>query len=136
MAGGVIVSAMGKHPGGRPVTKARTRRTYSVDKGVAEYIDNLPDGERSDFVSCALVEAVERHKKRQIHYIEVRLRKGQLDLQDAIYDRLEKAGKTWGFPTPKEPETSLISIPDDMDTEFLDELGVEYRHVKVVQSHH
>lgn len=137
MAADVIVSAMGnKHPGGRPVTKARTRRTYSVDKGVAEYIDSLPDGERSDFVSCALVEAVERHKKRQIHYIEVRLRKEQINLQDDICGRLEKSGKTWGFPTPKEPETSLISIPDDMDTEFLDELGVEYRHVKVVQTHH
>ena len=132
----MIVSAMGKHPGGRPITKARTRRTYSVDKGVAEYIDNLPDGERSDFVSCALVEAVDRHKKRQIRYVEVRLREDQFNLQDDICGKLEREGKTWGYPTLREPGIFTMSLPDDTDTQFLDDLGVEYRHVKVVQSHH
>ncbi len=52
----------GKHPGGRPVTKNRVKRTYMVDRAVAEYIDNFPDGDRSNFVSDALKVAKERQE--------------------------------------------------------------------------
>lgn len=63
-------------------------------------------------------------------YIEIRLRKDQLNLQDIICDMCEKSGKTWGFPTPREPGMFTMSLPDDMDTQFLDGLGVEYRLVQ------
>jgi len=45
---------MSKHPGGRPVSKDRTQKTYQIDRGLAAYIDNLPNGSRSDFLASLI----------------------------------------------------------------------------------
>lgn len=36
---------------GRPISKGRTQRNYQFDRGLAAFIDTLPDGSRSDFVA-------------------------------------------------------------------------------------
>lgn len=39
---------------GRPVSKGRIQRNYQVDRGLAAFIDNLPNGSRSDFIASLL----------------------------------------------------------------------------------
>lgn len=48
---------------GRP-HKDRVQRTYTIDRESAEYVDSLPDGERSNFVSAALKAAIGENKMR------------------------------------------------------------------------
>jgi hypothetical protein len=43
-----------KHKGGRPISKGRIQKTYQFDRGLAAFIDNLPNGSRSDFVADLL----------------------------------------------------------------------------------
>jgi len=52
----------GKHPGGRP-SQDKLRRTYTIDRKLAEYIDKLPDGDRSEFVNAALQSEMMRQQK-------------------------------------------------------------------------
>ncbi len=54
MVGDVTVSAMDKHPGGRPVTKGRIQKTFQFDRCLAAFIDGLPNGSRSDFVASLI----------------------------------------------------------------------------------
>lgn len=39
---------------GRPLSKGRTQRNYQIERGLAAFIDNLPNGSRSDFVASLL----------------------------------------------------------------------------------
>lgn len=39
---------------GRPLSKGRTQRNYQIDRGLAAFIDNLPNGSRSDFVASLM----------------------------------------------------------------------------------
>lgn len=39
---------------GRPLSKGRTQRNYQIDRGLAAFIDNLPNGTRSDFIASLL----------------------------------------------------------------------------------
>lgn len=49
---------------GRPLSKGRTQRNYQIDRGLAAFIDNLPNGSRSDFVAD-LMELGLQEKLRQ-----------------------------------------------------------------------
>lgn len=51
----------GKHPGGRP-SKDRVKRSFTIDREAAEYIDSLPEGQRSDFANAALRVEIERRR--------------------------------------------------------------------------
>lgn len=39
---------------GRHICKNRTQRNYQIDRGLAAFIDNLPNGTRSDFVASLI----------------------------------------------------------------------------------
>jgi hypothetical protein len=49
---------------GRPPT-GRVWRNYTIDKEVADYIDSLPDGDRSRFVNNTLAMRIAEMKVRQ-----------------------------------------------------------------------
>lgn len=118
----MIVSAMGdKHPGGRPITKNRVKRTYMVDRKVAEYIDSLPDGDRSDFVSAVLAGGIRRRPAKRI---EIRLTPDQSDLQDQINEKIEDVQHLHNRDLHS--KDIILSVPFDVDTAFLDSLGVQY----------
>jgi hypothetical protein len=51
----------GKHPGGRP-SKDRVKRSFTIDRETAEYIDSLPEGQRSDFANTALRAEIRRQQ--------------------------------------------------------------------------
>jgi len=96
-----------------------------VDRVVAEFIDNLPDGDRSDFVSAVLVEGIRR--RPQTKYIEIRLTPDQLELQEEING---KCKGVW-HPNPDPYSNAcIIGVSPDTDTAFLDNLGVEYKRVQ------
>jgi hypothetical protein len=44
---------------GRP-SQGKVGRRYTLSKGVVEYLDSLPDGERSRFVNEAVAEKIEK----------------------------------------------------------------------------
>lgn len=50
-----------KKPSGRP-SKDKTRRTYTIDRKIAEFIDGLPDGDRSEFVNAAMRAEIARRR--------------------------------------------------------------------------
>jgi hypothetical protein len=49
---------------GRPPT-GRVWRNYTIDKEVADYIDSLPDGDRSRFVNNTLAKEIAELKEQQ-----------------------------------------------------------------------
>lgn len=53
MVGAVIVSATMPRTG-RPLSKRRIQRNFQIDRGLAAFIDTLPNGSRSDFLASLL----------------------------------------------------------------------------------
>jgi len=47
---------------GRP-SQNKVIRPYTIDRKIAEYIDNLPDGDRSRFVNNILAQAIDTEKR-------------------------------------------------------------------------
>src|SRR5438445_3290358 len=51
----------GKNTGGRPF-KDRVKRSFTIDREAAEYVDSLTEGSRSDFVSSAIITEIARRR--------------------------------------------------------------------------
>jgi|SRR5579859_39997 len=64
---------------GRPVSKGRTQRNYQFDRGIAAFIDNLPNGSRSDFVADLLEKGLQRKLEEGLEAFLV-----SPDFQDAV----------------------------------------------------
>lgn len=79
-----------KHPGGRP-SKDRVKRTYTIDREVAEFIDKLSDGERSNFVSASLKQAKERQESMNAKLREV----AEQAIQQAHDEGLDDEDAAW-----------------------------------------
>jgi len=51
---------------GRPTSKGRTQRNYQFDRGLVVFIDNLPNGTRSDFVASLIEKGLQESLKEDL----------------------------------------------------------------------
>lgn len=53
---------------GRP-SQGKVMRPYTIDKEVADYVDSLPDGDRSRFVNNVLLQAIREKQSGKTEHI-------------------------------------------------------------------